>query len=797
MHTLSVGGASAHADVGVSAREAEVLAALAQRLTNAEIAARLFISIRTVESHVSSLLRKFQVSDRRELADVSASFPAAPDVAVDSLVPAQRPAERTPAGMHSALLSLLGPMAEREALSAALKSHRLVTAVGPGGIGKTRLALAVLNDVADRYADGVWYVDLVPVTDPSTLPLAVAAAIGLGEHQGRSAEETIVAWLSGRQTLLVFDNCEHLLDAVVVLVERLLAAGSGLAIMATSRARLLAPFEWVFPVPGLRVKDDHGGPGDAVELFIRRAAAGGRPLTSREIARVASICRRLDGMALAIELAAARFPSLGLDGLEAGLEDRMRLLTGAPRIDERHRSLRSTLDWSYAMLDATEQAVLRRVSVFAGTFTGHDAAAVFGGWPPVPDGAVPVALAGLADQSLLTAVPDGTGTRYRTLETIRQYGADRLGEAGETLEAATRHLHWCLAVSRSLEPPPDDEESGRWRIAYDHAADELCDALGWAARREEFRADAHRLALRIAELSFVRGLPSESQRRYEQAAELAPDEASAAEALRFAAGAAETRHFGHQALALHRAAADAALCAGDRSMAAWELARAAELMFRAPGLMPITPSHEEARVLLTEAWSLVGGDPSAEARAMAAEAFSGLAGEILTAELAERAMAFADRIGDRLAGSAALDQFTSVQLAQGEIGAAARSAMRRIELLAPLDVNPVTAMEIADGLSMAAGPAMSTGDLTSARSLAVRVRDLPFHREEPHLANARLIVAVTLAGEFNEAVTLGDRFREGWERAGCPRAGNLSRAPYAAATAHGLRGDEKARASWM
>src|SRR3954447_4121838 len=205
MHTLSVGATSDHADVGVSAREAEVLAALAQRLTNAEIAARLFISIRTVESHVSSLLRKFQVSDRRELADVSASFPAAPDVAVDSLVPAQRPADRTPAGMHSTLSSFVGRVAEREALSAALKSHRLVTAVGPGGVGKTRLTLAVLDDVADRYADGIWYVDLVPVTDPAMVAPAIADALGLGERQTKSPEETVHDWLSPCEALLVLD----------------------------------------------------------------------------------------------------------------------------------------------------------------------------------------------------------------------------------------------------------------------------------------------------------------------------------------------------------------------------------------------------------------------------------------------------------------------------------------------------------------------------------------------------------------------------------------------------------------
>ena len=185
-------------------------------------------------------------------------------------------------------------------------------------------------------------------------------------------------------------------------------------------------------------------------------------------------------MALAIELAAARFASLGLDGLEAGLADRLRLLTGGPRIDDRHRSLRSTLDWSYALLDEPDQAVLRRVSVFAAPFTATAAAAVLADWPPVPAGAVPTILAGLADQSLLIAIAGPSGTRYRALETIRQYGVDRLDDAGESVEARSRHLRWCLEESAVLEAA-SRELVGAWRAAFDQVADELRGALAWAA----------------------------------------------------------------------------------------------------------------------------------------------------------------------------------------------------------------------------------------------------------------------------------------------------------------------------
>ena len=785
---MDVAGQWAPSEPGVSAREAEVLAALGEHLTNAEIGARLFISIRTVESHVSSLLRKLQVADRRALATVAItqSAPAArPDVA--TAVAITLPSQLTP---------FVGRVAERAALIDGLHGHRLITAVGPGGVGKTRLALSVAADVADRFADGVWFVDLVPVTDALMIAPAIADALGLGERQGHSAADNVLSWLAERETLLVLDNCEHLLDGVVVLLERLLAGSPRLTVLATSRARLLVPFEWVFPVPGLCVEADDGGPGDAVELFLARAAAGESPLTPDDEKRIAAVCSGLDGMALAIELAAARFPSLGLTGLEAGLADRLRLLTGGPRIDDRHRSLRSTLDWSYALLDEPDQAVLRRVSVFAGPFTATAATVVLAGWPPVPPDAVPTILAGLADQSLVIAIAGPSETRYRALETIRQYDIDRLDDADESVEARSRHLSWCLDESAALELA-SGELVGAWRAAFDQVADELRGALAWAAGQARYRPEAYRLAIGLAELTFRRGVPGESQRRYEQAAELAADELVTADALRNAAGAAEARHIGNDALRLRRAAADAALRAGDRAGAASDLARNAELINRAPGLMATTPAVGDAKALIAEGWALADGDLAAEARLLTAEAFNGAITDPATVELVERALTLGRRIDDPLIESAALDQLTTVQLARGEVRAAAASALRRTELLAPMPVTPMSAFEFFDGFVMAADCAVAAGDLTSARKLAERLRDLPFYREEGHLATARLLLVTVLAGDWPEAVGLAERYREGWERAGRPRAGNLSRAAYAAATLHGLRGDDDARAAWL
>jgi predicted ATPase/DNA-binding CsgD family transcriptional regulator len=781
-------------EVGVSAREAEVLAAIGEHLTNAEIAARLFISVRTVESHVSSMLRKLQVEDRRALAAIAARLPAAdPGDTGKIMVPLPAP-----------LTSFIGRSAERAALTSVVRGHRMVTAVGPGGVGKTRLVLSVLTGLAGEFADGVWFVDLVPIAHPSMIAPAIAAALGLGEDEARSADDTVADWLAVRETLLVLDNCEHLLDGVAVVVERLLAGCPQLRVLITSRARMRVAYEWVFPVPGLSLAADGGGPGDAVELFCQRAGAGGAELGPADQDRVAVICRKLEGIALAIELAAARVTSLGLDDLEAGLADRLRLLTGGSRVADRHRSLQSTLDWSYALLDETSQAVLRRVSVFAAPFTAAAAGAVASGWPPVPGGLLHAVLAGLVDQSLLVAAPDDGVTRYRVPETIRQYGAGRLAEAGEQDEAHARHLRWFLGEAAATDLPGGGG-LGAWRVAFDLAADELRAALGWAAGQARLRGVAYRLAVRLAELSFARGLPGESQDRYEQAAELADADPDAAAALRGAAGAAEFRYQGDDALRLRRAAAGRALQAGDRAGAAADLARAAELVTRLPGLWDTPPAVTAADQLIAEARALGPDSPAAEARMLAAEGFRCPETDPAVASLAERALVSARQAGDVLAESSALDLMTSIQLVRGEVSAAAASSWRRTELLAPLRPRADMGFEFPDALMMAEECALAAGELPKARALAERLADLPFHHEGGHHAACRLIVVAALTGDWDEALLRAGRFREEWELAGRPHgaswarasAASVARGLYTAATIHGLRGNQAERDAWL
>ncbi|TWF77759.1 putative ATPase [Pseudonocardia hierapolitana] len=757
----------------ISAREAEVLAAVGEHLSNAEIAARLFISVRTVESHVSSLLRKLGADDRRAL----------------TLIAGERVATQPPpAGLPPALTSFVGRARERAELAAALDGQRLVSAIGPGGVGKTRLALAVASDVSHRFADGVWYVDLVPVTDASMIASTIAAALGLGEQQGRTRQQTVLDWATRRHALLLLDNCEHLLDGVADLVERLLAGSPGVTVLATSRARLLLPFERVFPVDGLSVGD--GADGDAVALFGERAAAAGVALGPAERSRIATICRGLDGVPLAIELAAARLPALGVDGLEAGLADRLQLLTGARRVDSRHRSLRSTLDWSYALLEPQAREVLRRVAVFAGPFRAESAAAV----AEMAPREVAAHLAALADHSLLVPVSGSDGTRYRALETVRQYGVELLDDEGELAECRSRHLSWAWHAGTELLADEVVDTPG-WRSRFDRLADELRAGLGWAV--DTGSKDAFEGKMLLATLCHRRGITSEAQWRFEQAAELAPDDRRAAEALHLAAGVAANRLAGDDAIRLHRAAADLCLRAGDTAAAARNLARAAELLNRAAGTIAACTDELAPRALLDEASRVAGEDLVTRARIAAAEAFAVLETEEATAEIVHAALALARRSGDVMAESSSLDRLTTIQLSRGESRAALASALHRIELLTPQVLDPCVGFELSDAHVMAVESAIAAGDLEEARRLAERLRDLPLHREDAHVAVARLIVVSSLEGDWERALAAGDRFREGWERAGSPRVPTLRRAARAMAMVHGMRGDTAGHDEWM
>ncbi|MFI9510225.1 ATP-binding protein [Nocardia sp. NPDC052566] len=793
---------------GISDREAEVLALVGQYRSNAEIAAQLFISVRTVETHVSSLLRKVGVTDRRALAERAAEFDRGEEGAAPATV------------LPSPLTSFVGRVRERTALREAVRTQRHVTALGPGGVGKTRLALAVAADLSSEFTGGAWFVDLVPVTDPAMVGAAVARALGLGEQQGRSLDDSVSATLGERRVLLVLDNCEHLRDGVAPFIEHLLAHCLNVTVLATSRARLMVPFEQVFTVPPLSLGDDAE---DAVALFLDRAAALGWPVDAEQLDRVHEICGRLDGLALAIELAAARLPTLGLDGLGASLADPLRLLVGGRRADERHQSVRAMLDWSQALLTAEDRCVLRRVSVFAAPFTAADAMAVAGsaGLDPI---AVADGLARLTEQSLLTVVPSARGTRYRALATIRQYEREELATAGELDEVRARHLNWCATTAAALIADPTSA-SRAWHSAFDAAADDMRAALAWVSALPEHRDDAHALAISMAQLAFRRNLIGESQRRYEQAAALTGDPVAAAGALRRAAEVAGCRMRGEDMYRLYRAAAETALGAGDSAAAAQDLATAAITVYRMSDTFAQPVAAGEAAALLSRARELAGADPAALAAVALAEcgvlADSGAAGdgsekieagsttaadadptesEMLVSEAisrARRAVELADRTGDPLARSAALDALAAAQCWAGDIFATAETTHRRVALLTAMPRTPASALEHVNALSEAAEIGIGVGDLRGSRRSAEQLRDLPLLAERGDFATSALLVADALAGNLEEVLTGSGRFIDAWERSGRPHAPGLAPAAAAVAMAHGLRGDDAARAEWL
>ena len=498
-------------------------------------------------------------------------------------------------------------------------------------------------------------------------------------------------------------------------------------------------------------------------------------------------------MPLAIELAAARLHSLGLDGLEAGLADQLSLLAGGSRQQRRHRSLYDTLDWSCRLLGPREQAVLDRVSVFAAPF-GLAAAVTVAGFAPVEPAQVADALGRLAEHSLLAPAAGTGGTRYHALEPVRQFAAARLDADGEQ-QARRRHLAWCLAEAAGLEHA--DPAGPGWPEIFDAAADEFRAALGWSAARPGLRDDACRMAAALSGLLFSRGRIREAQQRYEQAATLAVDAAAAAPALERAAATAGIRTLGEEALRLDRAAAAAYLQAGDSAAASVAFARAAGHIDRFAGMYARRPAADTAAALLADARALAADDLRAAAAIGCAEAQEASASGGHAAGRAAQALRLARQAGDPLLISAALDAITLGQMTDGDISAAASTAAERIGTLPALDRDPRVAFELKDALHTAIFTGVAAGQVARSLEHAERHYALPFLREERHLGAEDLVAPAALAGQWDRVLLLGQEWLRGWERAGRPVAVGRSLAPAAVAMAHGLRGHDRARTSWL
>ena len=354
--------------------------------------------------------------------------------------PPLRGVDSNPGNLRPAITSLIGRDAEVFNLQAAVRSHRLVTLAGVGGVGKTRLAWEVATQLADEFVDGVWVFELAAVADPAAVPDAVAAVLGITQQPGKSVGESVASALEGRSRLLVFDNCEHVVDSVADLVAAILAASATVKVLATSREGIGVADEQLWRVPSLDV-------GAAVELFVERAQSMVSDTLANEATAVEDVCRRLDGIPLAIELAASRMASMTAAEVRDRLDDRFKLLVGSRRGLERHQTLRHAVAWSYDLLDDAEKAVLESCSVFAGGFDLKSACAIAGS-DDIDEYAILDLLDALVRKSLLVADRSSGRTRFSMVETIRQFAEEQLvasGVAAEIRTAHARHFAGCVA----------------------------------------------------------------------------------------------------------------------------------------------------------------------------------------------------------------------------------------------------------------------------------------------------------------------------------------------------------------
>jgi predicted ATPase/DNA-binding CsgD family transcriptional regulator len=536
------------------------------------------------------------------------------------------------------LTSFVGREAELAEIARLLGEHRLVTLTGAGGIGKTRLAMEAATAVDAPH--GAWAVELAPVVDPAQVPRAVVAALGLVLPRGESAERALVAALADRELLLVLDNCEHLLGACAELVVALLRACPGMRLLVTSRERLGVSGEAVYPVPPLAspgaitaARPDELPRYGAVRLFVERARLGrpGFALTEANAPAVADVCRRVDGIPLAIELAAAMVRVLAVGEIATRLDGgSFGLLTGGRGVPLRHQTLAAVLDWSYDLLDEAERALLRGLSVFAGGFAMDAAEAICGG------AGVLDALTGLVDKSLVIA-----DARYRLLEPIRQYAAEHLARAGEADAIRARHRDWYLAFAERAVSGMNAPEQVLWFPRLEAEHENLRAALEYS--RTEPNPEA--------ELRLVGALASfwTRSRHFEEARTRIDDvlprteEVSTAAGLRARVRALDWRGF----LDLHREAVHA-----ERAVALARRSGDGTVLPIALRHLAINPAHQhEARALLEEAIAAAraAGDKREVGYATAAVAGLSLdAGDLAGAERASaEALALLRQVGDR------------------------------------------------------------------------------------------------------------------------------------------------------
>ncbi len=429
--------------------------------------------------------------------------------------PALRSLEATPNNLTQQLNSFIGRERELTEVRQMLGACRLLTLLGMGGIGKSRLSVQLAAEVLDDYPDGVWFVELAPLTDPRLVAQAVASVLGVKEEAGRPVMEALVKYVRDKQLLIVLDNCEHVVHACADVAKQLLQSGPRVKVLASSRDYLQVAGETTYHVPTLSVPDpkkqvapEELTQHESVRLFVDRVSAS-QPafrVTTKIAAALADICHRLDGIPLAIELAAARARALSVEAIAARLGDRFRLLvTGDQTVLPRQRTLRALIDWSYDLLTANERALFQRLSVFAGGWTLEAAEAV-GSGGEVDRADVLDLLARLVEKSLV--VMEIGGERYRMLDTVRHYATEKLQESGIGAATRTRHLDHYLAFAETARPELAGPEQGTWLNRLDFERENLLLAHAWSSHADNGAQSGLRLVYAMRPYWFNRGLLS-------------------------------------------------------------------------------------------------------------------------------------------------------------------------------------------------------------------------------------------------------------------------------------------------
>lgn len=593
------------------------------------------------------------------------------------------------------LTSFVGRGDETETIRALLPQARLVTLTGAGGSGKTRLALRVAEESLERYADGVWFVDLSPLADPDLVAQTVNAILSIPESPNRTPIETIVGAIEHRSLLLILDNCEHLLGACAQLAEQVLRRASNVAILATSRAALGIAGETTRPVPPLSLPPpNEWSPSlllryEGVRLFVERAAAiqPSFTLTDDNSAAITRICRRLDGIPLAIELAAARARVLTPSQIADRLSDRFRLLTAGSRTAlPRQQTLRALVDWSYELLEPPERVLLQRLAVFAGGWSLEAAEAVAAGDPIEPFEVLDL-LAQLVDKSLVVADELPEGRRFRFLETLREYALEKLNGSDEDMALHRRHLEWFSGLAEATLLRLSGPDQATLFDALDLEHENLRAGLTWAEETGQGLELAARLAHALSWFWLLRGYRREGEDRLGRlVARIAEPSLGRAYALAGAGMVAlqgarfeQAREYLTEAVALARNHADTQL-------SAIALARLG-LVHQSRGEFDAAwTALEESQALFDTAGCEIGLDaPISVYRAQVAKERGDLGRAIA---LFEDAIAESRRRGDRHGASSALRSVAEIASQRGDLDRAEEVFRESVGLLRGLGDKP-------------------------------------------------------------------------------------------------------------